>query len=172
MSLQSNLSSLAQRVANESKSLRTLINGNLSDLSTLTTTQKASLVGAINELQTEINSLSGGGVVINDSTVSSGAVWSSQKVSDSLTTLKSEILGPGVSAALDTLKEIGDALAADDTDIAAILTGLAKRVRVDASQSFTTGEQLQARQNIGAVWTTDIGDTTTDFVAVFNAGLV
>lgn len=172
MSLQSNLSLLTQRVANEAKALRTLINGNLSDLSTLSTTAKLSLVAAINELQSEIDSLASSGVVINDSTTSAGAVWSSSKVNTMLAALKSEIMGPGVSAALDTLKEIGDALAADDADIAGILVALGNRVRFDAAQSLTTPQQLQARQNIGAAGATDVGDTTTNFVAVFEAALV
>ena len=33
-------------------------------------------------------------------------------------------------------------------------------------------EQLQARTNIGAVASADIGDTSTDFVAIFEAQLI
>ena len=45
-------------------------------------------------------------------------------------------------------------------------------MRFDAAQTLTVPEQQQARDNIGAVAATDIGDTTTDFVAIFNAALV
>lgn len=172
MSLQSNLSSLATRIGTEAKALRTLINGNAGDLSALTTTAKTNLVAAINELQAEVIAAAGGGATINDSTTSSGAVWSSQKVTDELDALKAEILGPGVSAALDTLKELGDALSSSNSDIATITTALSNRVRVDAAQSLSAPQQLQARQNIGAASTTDMGDHTTDFVAAFNSALV
>lgn len=48
---------LATRAGQECKALRTLLNGNQSTLSGLTTTAKASLVAAINELADEINTL-------------------------------------------------------------------------------------------------------------------
>ena len=172
MSLQTNLTSLAQRVGNEAKALRTLLNGNAADLTALTTTAKTNLVAAINELKAAVDAAAGGGATINDSTTTSTAVWSSQKITDELDLLKDEILGPGVSAALDTLKELGDALAANDGEIATITTALANRVRFDAAQTLTTGEQLQARQNIGAVSTADVGDTTTNYVTLFEAALV
>ncbi len=45
-------------------------------------------------------------------------------------------------------------------------------MRFDAAQTLTVPEQTQARSNIGAVAAADIGDTNTDFVAIFNAALV
>lgn len=54
MSLATQITDLATRVATEAKALRTLINGNAADLSALTTTAKTNLVAAINELQSEI----------------------------------------------------------------------------------------------------------------------
>src|SRR3546814_12043918 len=50
MSLASAISALATRAGTEAKSLRTLINGNVSSLAALTTTAKTSLVAAVNEL--------------------------------------------------------------------------------------------------------------------------
>ena len=41
-----------------------------------------------------------------------------------------------------------------------------------AAQSLTVVEQLQARRNIGAVAASDVGNTDTDFVAVFVGALV
>ena len=38
--------------------------------------------------------------------------------------------------------------------------------------SLTAAEQLQARSNIGAVAASDVGNTDTDFVAVFVGALV
>lgn len=52
MSFATNLANLATRVSTEVKALRTLINGNTSDLSGLNTTTKAHLVAAINEVKT------------------------------------------------------------------------------------------------------------------------
>jgi capsid protein len=171
MSLQTNLSNLATRVGNEAKALRTLVNGNLSDLSTLTTTQKTSLVAAINELKSAIDAIDSGSA-INDAATNTTEGWSSQKISDELVALKDEILGPGVSTALDTLKELADALAENDGDIATITTALGNRVRFDAAQTLDVAQQLQARQNIGAASSADVGDTTTNFVTVFEAALV
>lgn len=52
--LEVRLRDIATRMGTEAKALRTLINSNLSDLSSLTTTAKTSLVAAINELVTSI----------------------------------------------------------------------------------------------------------------------
>ena len=67
---------------------------------------------------------------------------------------------------------IQQALQNDQTGIAALTAAIDKRVRFDAAQTLTVPEQTQARSNIGAVAAADIGDTTTDFVAIFNAALV
>jgi hypothetical protein len=50
MSFATNVTNLATRIATEVKALRTLINGNAADNSALTTTAKANLVAAINEV--------------------------------------------------------------------------------------------------------------------------
>ncbi len=54
MSLVTNLVDLATRISTEVKAVRTLVNGNQADLSSLTTTDKTNLVGAINELDAAI----------------------------------------------------------------------------------------------------------------------
>lgn len=56
----------------------------------------------------------------------------------------------GAPAALDTLAELATALSGEQAQIADILAALALRVRVDAIQSLTLAQQLQARQNINA----------------------
>lgn len=56
----------------------------------------------------------------------------------------------GAPDALNTLAELATALAGDQAQIADLLTALALRVRVDAVQSLTLAQQLQARQNINA----------------------
>ena len=62
MSLATNLQNFATRVATEAKALRTLVNGNASDLSALTTTNKANLVAAINEVAGEVDTIQSGGI--------------------------------------------------------------------------------------------------------------
>lgn len=65
MSLATNISDAFTRVATESKSLRTLINGNGADLAALTTTAKANLVAAINEVDAQVNQMAADGIASN-----------------------------------------------------------------------------------------------------------
>ena len=97
--------------------------------------------------------------------------FSASKITALLDTLKAELLG-GADAAYDTLKELQDALLSDQTGLAALLTAVDKRVRFDAVQTLTAEEQAQARQNIGALAATAIGDPETDFVAAFETALI
>jgi phosphopantothenoylcysteine synthetase/decarboxylase len=166
MSLATNLQSLATRMATECKALRTLINGNLADLSALTTTAKTSLVAAINEVKA-----AQGSSVIDDATTGTLKTWSSSKINTSINSATAALVN-SAPATLDTLNELAAALGSDPAFATTMTTALGKRVRVDAAQVFTAGEQTQARANIGAQEAALIGDPATDFVATFNAGLV
>lgn len=75
-------------------------------------------------------------------------------------------------AALDTLDELAAALGDDPNFGATVTTALGNRVRVDAAQALTGTQQTQARTNIGAAAAADVGNTETDFVAIFEAALV
>lgn len=164
MSLQTKIHSLVLRVADEFKTVYTKI-GNLSSLST---TDKSTLVAAINELKTAITAFA----VIDDLTPgSTTTTFSASKIVTLLDALRAQILG-GADAAYDTLLELQQALQNDQTGIAALTAAIDKRVRFDATQTLTAPEQLQARNNIGTVASTDIGDTATDFVALFEAQLI
>lgn len=83
-------------------------------LSTLTTNEKGSIVGAINELKQSITALSGSSAGINDSATGDSSTLSAKKILELLnqakTEAKSEILGGNVAAELDTIKELADAL--------------------------------------------------------------
>lgn len=160
MSLQTQLHSFVLRVAEEFNSVKTRT-GLLANLST---TDKSSLVAAINELKTAVLA------AIDDSTARTTTTYSSTKVVSLLDALKSEILG-GADPAYDTLIELQRALQSDQSGIAALTAALDKRVRFDASQTLTDTEKSQARTNIGAIAATDVGDTTTDFVAIFVGAL-
>lgn len=166
MSLVTVLTDLTTRIATECKSLRTLINNNTAGLSSLTTTTKTNLVAAINELNTAIGTINSNLIDIDDaSTTATGDTWSVSKIVSAIAAAKNEILG-GAGAAFDTLKELQDALGADASFATTINTALGNRVRFDASQTLTAPQQLQACSNIG------VGDPTTNFVTVFETGLV
>jgi hypothetical protein len=173
MSLQNRLTDLATRAATEAKALRTLINGNAADLASLTTTNKASLVAALNELKTAVDAAAGsGGAIINDAAQNTTEAWSGSKVADSITAAVNALIG-GAPGALDTLNELAAALNDDANFTATVTTELGKRVRVDtAAQGLDATQKSNARTNIGAVGTAEIGDPETDFVATFNTGLL
>lgn len=78
----------------------------------------------------------------------------------------------GAPVAFDTLKEIADYLADNDTAVGGITAALANRVRVDAAQSFTEPEKVQARTNIDVYSKAEIGNPETNLVSVFEAALV
>lgn len=163
MSLQTQLNSFVLRVAEEFNTVK----GRTGVLTNLTTTDKSSLVAAINELKAAIVAAA----AIDDLQASASTTYSSNKIVALLDALKADILG-GADPAYDTLLELQQALQNDQTGIAALTAALDKRVRFDAAQTLTAAEQQQARDNIGAVAASDIGDTATDFVAIFEAALV
>jgi len=162
--LAARIADLATRLATECKSIRTLVNGNAADLSALTTTQKTSLVAAINELKNAVDN-AGSSITISDSTSSTTEVWSSSKVSSAIAQAKSDLVN-GAGAALDTLAELASALGNDASFASTVTTALGYRLRFDAAQTLTTGQKTQACANLG------IGEPDTDFVTTFNSGLV
>ncbi len=110
-------------------------------------------------------------VAFDELQVSSTYMYSSNKVVSVLDALKADILG-GADPAYDTLLELQQALQNDQTGIAALTAAIDKRVRFDAAQTLTVPEKAQAIANIGAISAADIGDVSTDYVAIFEAALV
>uniref|UniRef100_A0AAU6W408 Tail fiber protein n=1 Tax=Pseudomonas phage Cygsa01 TaxID=3138529 RepID=A0AAU6W408_9VIRU len=158
MSLQTQLIALAQAIGADIKSLKT----STGTLSGLSTTAKSNLVAAINEVYGLVGS---GGVTINDaSTASTTQTWSASKssaaIATAISTLQTTLIG-GAGAALDTFKELQDALGNDPTFAATVATSLSNRVRFDSAQTLTVAQQIQACVNTG------VGDPTTDFVAAY-----
>ncbi|MCP1616960.1 hypothetical protein FBY21_1559 [Pseudomonas sp. SLBN-26] len=160
MTMETRLIALAQAIGADVKSLRAA----QGDLTSLSTTAKGNLVAAINEVFALVGA---GGVQIDDGAGNgdTGVTWSADKIFDSIElakqAVKDSILG-GAGAALDTLKELADALNNDPNFAATIATQISNRVRYDAAQTLTTAQRLQACQNIG------IGDPEADFVAAYN----
>lgn len=109
---------------------------------------------------------------INDSVTAGTTTWSSTKImaalgvesqsaTDKVAALRTELTS-GASAAMDSFKELADAMGNDPTFAATLATQLSKRVRFDAAQVLTTAEKLQACTNLG------IGNPDVDLVAVYN----
>ena len=172
MSLVQEVTDLALRVSTEIKANKTLLNGNAAGLAGLNTTAKTNLVAALNELEAEINALQAANpAVINDAATNTTQTYSSQKIED-LVSAAITALTTGAPAALNTLDELAAALGDDANFAATITNSLANRVRVDAPQGLTGPQQAQARSNISVYSQADIGDPTTDYVAVFEAGLL
>jgi hypothetical protein len=169
MSQTTNIQNLAAAVATDVARLSRLVTGSAqgTDLSGLTTTAKSSLVAALNELQQAVQAAaSSGGAAINDATSTTTTTWSSSKIGQAISAATSALVDSS-PAALDTLKELAAALGNDANFSATITTALGNRVRVDAAQTLTTGQQAQARTNIGAASAADVGDTSTDFAAYY-----
>lgn len=83
-------------------------------MQSLTTTQKDTIVGAINEMNQRINSLSSSAAGINDSATNETSTLSAKKILELLNQakadVKNELLGGQVDASIDTIKELGDML--------------------------------------------------------------
>lgn len=182
MSLITNITDLITAIGTDYKQLRSWITGSSSgDLSGLTTTTKADLVSAINEVNAKPTS----GDPADASTTTKGVIEiatlaevatgtdtvravTPEGVRQERIALKSEILGPSVPAALDTLDELAAALADDANFSASVTTALGNRVRVDtAAQGLDSTQKSNARTNIAAVGTADIGNPDTDLVELY-----
>lgn len=161
---------LGTRIATECKALRTMINGNAADLSALTTTNKTSLVAALNELKAAMGNA---GAQIDDaSNASSTETYSINKIRDLITGAIAGLTA-GAPAALDTLDELAAALGDDASFAATITAALGNRVRVDTgAQGLTQAQRANARANIDAYGSEEIGSPDTDFANAFAAGLV
>lgn len=131
----------------------------LGDLSTLTTTEKSNLVGALNELKASVSTTVGN--LINDSAASTTSTFSSTKVTNLINTAISDLIA-GAPGTYDTLKEIADYIAADETATAGLLQAVGNRVRFDEVQTLTD----EQKQN---VWTSiGLGDAADmDLVTIY-----
>ena len=170
MTLEQRLIALAQAMGADVKALLAA----QGSLSALTTTAKASLVAAVNELKTAVDAASGSGVSIDDGAGdgATGVTWSADKIFDAIEAAKTAVkndLTAGAAAALDTLSELAAALNNDPAFAATIAAEIANRVRFDAAQVLDATQQTQARSNIGAQAAAAIGDPDRDLVADYAA---
>jgi type VI protein secretion system component VasK len=165
MSLESRITALATAIAAQCNTLKS----NQGALASLSTTNKSSLVAAINELATIVDGIDAAEI---DDAATSGAdvTWSVDQIKVKIAAAI-DALVDGAPGTLDTLNELAAALADSPDTISGINTALGLRVRVDASQSFDSTQQTQARANIGAQSAAAIGDADRDFAADFTGAL-
>lgn len=158
MSLQLRLSAVIKQIATDIKALRTADG----DVGALTTTTK-NLAGAINEINA---ALSTAGVSIDD-TKGDGATtvtWSADKIFDTIEAAKAAVkndLIAGAPKALDTLKELADALNSDASFASTLAGQMNNKVDFSTPQTLTAAQKLQACQNIG------IGNPETDLLTLY-----
>ena len=149
------ISNLAQTIGTDVKQ----IIANIGDLTALTTTEKSSLVLALNELKAALGSIDLT-KIIDDEQTKTNLTWSSTKISNAISTAVTNLVN-GAPEALDTLKELADAIDANQDAITALQTIAAGHVKYDAEQTLTTEQQAQARSNIGAVSTDELAAVET-----------
>lgn len=173
-SLGEKLVALATRVSTEVKAIRTLVNGNATDLSALSTTAKGNMVLAINEVSLNLaNEIIARQGVVNDAENNANSLVttsSNAKIRSLISTAVSQVVD-GSPELLNSLKELADAIGNDPNFAASIGTALGNRLRLDTNQTLTAQQQLQGRQNLGVYSKAEIGDPDNDLVAVFNSGL-
>lgn len=181
MSLQTRLADLITSVGTDVKQLRTWATGSSSgDLTGLTTTAKTSLLAAVNEVNAKVPPAPAAASESTSGIVELATLLEVATGTDALRAvtpagvrqeriaLRTEILGSGVPAALDTLDELAAALGDDANFASTVTTGLANRVRVDtAAQALTTAQQTNARTNIDVYSKAEIGNPETDLVAIY-----
>jgi light-regulated signal transduction histidine kinase (bacteriophytochrome) len=166
MTLEQRLSAVFQQIGDDVQALLAQ-DGNLANLST---TAKGSLVAAINEVLTVAQQAgqTATGLIDDTATTSATKVWSITKLTSELAALKSDILGGVPATAFDTIKEIADYIASDATLGTQLVDGLSKRVRFDATQSLTLAEKSQARQNIDAYGSVELGNPDANLLSIYN----
>lgn len=187
MALTDQISALATRVGTECKTLHgevDAVEAKVGDISKLTTTAKTNTVVAINELVTGLGTTNTNvsgldtrvkkvedsvasllGDIIDDTAASTTKTYSSSKIEDVVTAakqaVKDDLLG-GAGEAYDTLKELSDLIETNKSAIEALETIAGGAVRYDQDQSttLTTEQKTQARTNIGAAASAEMGAVT------------
>lgn len=146
MALIDSITAFVQRVGQDIGSLTNKIG----DVGALKTTDKTSVVSALNELKTNVANIKVG---VDEAFVES---ISTQKV-------KAEIdkLVAGAPDALNTLKELADAVQDGSTTAQAVATKLNTKLSFDEPQSLTAQQQKQACNNLG------LGDTSVNLLAIY-----
>lgn len=164
MSLQTRIGDLITAIATDIKQHRTWMTGSSSGtLSGLTTTDKTSLVNAINEVKSSSSgappdattSVKG---IVELATLAEAATGTDtvravtpEAVRQEINTLKSTLLG-GVSSSFDTLKELYDQIAADESTASALATLVG--TKANSSDVYTKTELGNPETDLAAAYAT------------------
>ena len=153
MSLETRLVALVNAIGADIKNLLTT----RGTMSALSTTDKTSLVAALNEVRGLIG---GGGATINDSAQNGTQTWSSNKIQTQVNAAITALVA-GAPTAFDTLIELSNELSNQSSATSNLLTAVGNRIRFDAAQSLTAPQQSQACANIG------VGNPEIDLTATY-----
>ena len=162
--LNTQISALATQVGTDVKDLLAKV-ATIGDVRTLTTSQKATVVVAVNELKAAIDAVQTNiGAQINDESNDTSHTWSGSKISTEISTkcqeVKDALLG-GAGDAYDTLKELADLIETNEDAITALQELAGAHVRYDQAQELEPSQQTQARSNIGAAAAADVGTVSS-----------
>lgn len=140
MSLETRIAALATAIGTDIKAILDARGA----LANLTTIEKGSIVGAINEIAAAVASATG----IDDGTTSGSSTWSSTKISSEVAAAVAALVDSSPST-LDTLNEIAAALE-DNPNV------------IDALRTLIT-----ANETAISTLSTNIGDTDANFVTTY-----
>lgn len=146
MALIDSLKSFAQKVGRDMGALTNKIG----DTSALTTTDKTSVVSAVNEIKSNLNSLNVG---VDEAAVGTIATAKAKEEINKIVA--------GAPAALDTLKELADAVQDGSTTAQAVAAKLNTKLSFSEAQVLTAQQQQQACTNLG------LGDTSINLLAIY-----
>lgn len=146
------------------------VSGKIGALAGLTTTEKSTVVGALNELAGRIQTLEQASI-IDDTSTDTDTTWSSTKITAAIAAGVAQVID-GAPEALNTLKELAEALNNSPDVIDDITTMLGKAVRVDVAQTFSVAEKAQGRTNIGAASDADLTQLAANVGNIGNLALI
>lgn len=132
----------------------------INQLSTAIGEEVKKLKTKLTSVESRIESLN----IINDESSSGSTVYSSNKVSTLITQVKEELLG-GASEAYNTLKEIEEYITTDKSGASAMTLALSQRLKINEVHTLSPEELSNIQKSL------KLGNTDTDFVAVFNRAL-
>jgi len=146
---------LAKAIGSDVKGLSASI-GKLNDLATA---EKTSLVGAINELASNV--VAAGGSEIDDgaASTSTNRTYSAAKITSVVSEAITALVG-GAPELFDTLKEIADELAKNPGALDAILAQLENKLSIDKEQTLTAEQKAFGLGNLGAVSQAELAAAT------------
>lgn len=184
----------AEGTANTNKGDVTTLKGQVSTLQTSVT----ELESAIDAIEGQIASSTNINDETPSSTTTYSSNKINSEITAAKQAVKTDLLG-GAGEAFDTLKELADLIQTNGSAIDALEALAAGHVKFDGAQTLTDEQKTQARTNIGAAkaddltalqgtvasaqstanqaasdlaaFKTQVGNTSTDFVAAFEAAL-